>query len=217
MDSEASIIQTLLHVSDSSYTHQQSFSRRAKPPKPPSFTNWDEELQLSTYIHREADCSKLKPPLFLRRSAESRKRQGLLTTRTWKEDFPEIEKLLETRSRAVTHPLTKPNDGKKTDFTLSNPNLQLFKAVPGKEVLRDIVFPQSKPQFSPNLRSFRSTKALKLTENWRKQAEISFSRLELRSCRDFSENSAVFARKTGRFASALRWSPYRAMRKRGQQ
>lgn len=103
-----------------------------------SFTNWDNEQRIKTYVNRK-ELQRAKPPP--RCCSEARKRPGLLlpTTLNWREEYPALEKYLSSRTRAVTYPLAKPAN---TSFLLcQSTRIGQWKAVPSKDLLSNVVFP----------------------------------------------------------------------------
>jgi hypothetical protein len=132
--------------------------------KQDSFTNWDNEQRIKTYVNRK-EQQREKPPT--RCSSEARRRPGLLlpTTLNWREEFPDLEKYLCSRTRAVTYPLAKPAN---TRFLLcQSTRIGQWKAVPSKDLLSNVVFP-AKSSRKSSQRSLRKTPESRLNKSMTK-------------------------------------------------
>ena len=141
-----------------------------------SFTNWDNEQRIKTYVNRK-EQQRGKPPT--RCCSEVRKRPALLlpTTLNWREEFPDLEKYLNSRTRAVTYPLAKPANTRL--LLCQSTRMGQWKAVPSKDLLSNVIFP-AKSSRKSSQRSLRKSPETRLNISMTK---ISSSEAMLRRSR----------------------------------
>lgn len=173
MDKEANTLLTLVEASD---RLSQEQAIRLSPPgksrelrgtagaKRESFTNWDNEQRIKTYVTRTEQPVKKSPT---RCCSEVRKRSGLLlpTTLNWREEFPDLEKYLCSRTRAITYPQAKPAPLQLCQSTRPGQ----WKAVPSKDLLSSVVFPV-KSSRKASQRSFRKSPDCRLNKSMGKSS-----------------------------------------------
>lgn len=173
MDQEASSLLTLVEASERLSKEQEI---RLSPvgkgrelcgtagAKRESFTNWDNEQRIKTYITRSEQTVEKQPA---RCCSEARKRPGLLlpTTLNWREEFPDLEKYLCSRARAITYPLARPTNSRLQLCQSTRPGQ--WKAVPSKDLLNSVIFPV-KSSRKASQRSLRKSPDLRLNKSMTK-------------------------------------------------